>query len=251
VRYVVLLYGDEAMTATPGTPEFDVEMAGYVAFGEIAGDAIVAGEPLEPVATARTIRHDGDRVSVTDGPFAESVEVFGGFYVLDAPTLDDAIELVRHIPVTGYGASEIRPVVQWLDRSSEVGPAPEGAVRWIATIHGPETAADDPADPAWQAMVAEHAAFAEQWGDAVLGGAALQLTSTATTVRVRDGELLVTDGPFAESLEVVGGYYVLRATPEAVADVAAGIPVNDGGAVQVQRIMELEGLFDEEAATGA
>jgi hypothetical protein len=241
MRYVVLLYGNEADNATPGTPEFDAEMAGYMAFGELAGAAILGGEALHGTDTCRTIRHDGGRIAVTDGPFAESVEAMGGFYVLEAPTLDDAIELARHIPATHQGGAEIRPAVEWFDRSTEVGPAPADATRWMATIHGPETAADDPADPAWQTMLADHGRFGEKHADAVLGGAAIQLTTTATTVRVRDGELLVTDGPYAEAIEVVGGFYLLRATADAVAAIAADIPVNAGGAVQVQAIMELGG----------
>jgi hypothetical protein len=242
VRYLVLLYGSEAEMSQPGTPEFDAEMAGYMAFGELAGQAIVGGEALQDSSTCRTIRHDGGRVAVTDGPFAESVEAMGGYYVLDAPTLDDAIELVRHIPAVHGGGAEIRPVVEWVDRSGEVGPAPDGAVRWFTTMHGPETAADDPGDPAWQAGMADHGRFAEKWPEAVLSGAAIQLAATATTVRVRDGELLVTDGPYAEAMEVVGGFYLLRATPDAVAAVAADIPVNEGGAIQVQLVMELGDL---------
>src|SRR5690348_15803069 len=110
MEYLVLLYDEEANGAQPGTPEWDVDMASYLAFGELAGDAIRGGEALEPVATSRTIRHDGAQVLVSDGPFAETTEVLGGYYVLDVPTLDDAIELVRNLPSVSTGSIEIRPI---------------------------------------------------------------------------------------------------------------------------------------------
>jgi len=239
MRYLVLLYGNETEMPEPGTPEFDADLAAYGAFDELAGDAVVGGEALHGNAACRTVRHDGAAVRVTDGPFAETVEGLGGFYVLEAPTLDDAIELVRHIPAVNDGGIEIRPLVQWFDQSAEAPPAP-GATRYFATIHGPETKADHPDTPAWDAGAAEHQRFVAEAAGAVLGGGAVQPVATATTVRVRDGELLVTDGPFSETTEIVGGYYVLRAPADEAAAVAAGIPVNDGGAVELRPIMELD-----------
>ena len=70
---------------------------------------------------------------------------------------------------------------------------------------------------------------------------ALHPTSTASTVRLRDGELLVTDGPYAEITEVVGGFYVLRSTPDAIVELAGAIPVPDGGGVEVRPVMEIDG----------
>src|SRR5687768_10139927 len=114
MRYLVLLYGDPAAAAAYGTPEFEAEMAAYDAFGELAGPSIVGGEALHGDDTCQTVRVQGGVPRVTAGPFAESVEVLGGFYVLDVPSLDDAIELARHIPATSYGAAELRPLVQWI-----------------------------------------------------------------------------------------------------------------------------------------
>jgi len=238
MHYLVLLYGDEATGTQPGTPEWDAEMAAYLAFGELAGEAILGGEALHESTTARTIRHDGGRVAVTDGPFAETAEVLGGYYVLDVPSLDDAIELVRHIPATWSGASEIRPVAQLLELGER--PAPEGTQRYLVTIHGAETEAETPGTPEWEAGAAEHGQFGEKAGDALLGGAAVHPTSTASVVRVRDGELLVTDGPFAEGAEVVGGFYLLRGTDEDVVELASAVPVPAGGAVEVRPIMEMD-----------
>lgn len=241
MQYLVLLYDDEATGAQPGTPEWDADMVGYEAFGELAGEAILGGEALWDSSTARTVRHDGGTVRVTNGPFAETTEVLGGYYVLDAPTLDDAIELVRHIPAVNAGAIELRPMVQHFDASADLPAAPEGATRYLATIHGPSTDEDRPGTAAWEEAGRAHGKFAENDADALLGGGAVQPSSTATTVRVRDGELLVTDGPFSETIEIVGGYYVVRGTEASAADVASRIPVNDGGSVELRPILELGG----------
>lgn len=246
MRYLVLLYGDESLNPMPGTPEFDADMAGYMAFDEVAGGAIVAGEALNENAVCRTVRHDGGKVRITDGPFAETVEGLGGVYVIDAPTLDDMIELARHIPAVNTGGIELRPIVEWFDRTSEVGDGPEGATRYFATIQGPQGPADQPGSPEWDAGAAEHGKFAAEAGDVVLAGGAVQPPSTATTVRVRDGELLVTDGPYAEGMEVVGGFYVLRGLADVVADVAAKVPVNEGGAVELRPVIDMDEMMGED-----
>jgi hypothetical protein len=238
VHFLALLYDDESAAAEPGTPEFDAEMAAYAAFDELAGDAVVGGEALLPSETARTVRHDGGEARISDGPFAEVAEVLGGFFVLDAPTLDDAIELVRHIPAASQpqGAVEVRPVVQWFDHRA---PDADRSTRVLATIHGDEGDADVPETEAWDAGAEEHGRFAEQAGDAVAAGAAVHPASTATTVRVRDGELLVTDGPFSEVTEVVGGLYLLEGTPERIDELARLIPVPAAGAVEVRPVLDV------------
>lgn len=241
MHFLVLLYDDESAGNEPGTPEFDAEMAGYEAFGELAGDAIVAGEALEPSATARTVRHDGATAHITAGPFAEVAEVLGGLYVLEAPTLDDAIELVRHIPAVWQpnGAAEVRPMVQWLDdRPADGG---DRSVQVLATIHGQETDSEQPGSDGWAAGAAEHGRFAEAADSVVAAAGAVHPSTTATTVRLRDGELLVSDGPFSEVNEVVGGLYLLAGPVDEVEEVAKQIPVPDGGAVELRPIMDLDG----------
>jgi len=238
MQYLVLLYGDEAAATEPGTPEFDAEMAGYIAFGELAETAIRGGAALHLTERARTIRHDGGTVTVTDGPFAETAEALGGIYVLEADHLDDVIEMVRQIPATSApgGASEIRPLVMY---ESSIADAADQRDWWLATMHGSETAGDVPDTPEWAAGAAAHEAFAATAGEALKEGGAVQPASTATTVRVRDGEVIVTDGPFSETIEVVGGFYVLKGAPDEVVELAKAIPVNPGGAVELRPIMDL------------
>ena len=92
MKYLCTIYGDESQFAD-ATPEQMSEMlAAYGAFGEEAGDVILGGEGLQPTSTATTVRvRDGERM-LTDGPFAETKEQLGGFYLLECNSLDEAIE---------------------------------------------------------------------------------------------------------------------------------------------------------------
>ncbi|HEY8543566.1 MAG TPA: YciI family protein [Acidimicrobiales bacterium] len=244
MQYVALLYDKESPITLPGTPEFAADLAGYRDFGRRFAAAILGGAPLEGSTTARTVRSGGgpgDEVLVTDGPFAETAEVLGGWYVLEAATLDEVIDQARELPVASRpaGAVEVRPIVQVWEPEKPVERTP-GDTRYLAMIYGRETPADIPGTPEWEAGAAEHGRFTERHAGALLGGMALHPVGTATTVRVRDGELLVTDGPFAESAEVLGGFYELRAASwdEAVA-VARDVPTNPGGAVELRPIHDL------------
>ncbi|HZA78217.1 MAG TPA: YciI family protein [Acidimicrobiales bacterium] len=236
MRYLALLGGDESAGAAAGTPEFDAVMEAYMRFGDNAGDAIVTAEALEPSSTATTVRHGDFEPLVTAGPYAETIEVLGGFYVLEAETLDDAIELARQIPAASDGWVSLRPMVDWFDKAAE-GAGPGDTARYVAFIYGKETEGDQPGTPAWDEGLAAHQRFMDTAGDAVLAGGAIHPIATATTVQVRDGEVIVTDGPYAESAEVVGGFYLLGAADrdEAVA-LAKQIPAE---AIELRPIMEL------------
>ena len=74
--------------------------------------SLLAAEPLYPVETATTVRVRNGQLSVTDGPFAETKEQLAGFYLLDAPNLDDAIQMAAKIPPAREGSIEVRPVRQ-------------------------------------------------------------------------------------------------------------------------------------------
>ena len=71
---------------------------------------LIAAEPLEPVATATTVRVRNGKVTVTDGPFAETAEALAGFYLLEAKDLNEAIQLAARIPPAREGSIEVRPV---------------------------------------------------------------------------------------------------------------------------------------------
>ena len=88
-------------------------MAGYMAFGEeiTTNGSFVAGEALQPTSTATTVRVRDGETGSTDGPFAETKEVLGGFYIVNVDNLDDAIATAAKIPGAATGAVEVRPIL--------------------------------------------------------------------------------------------------------------------------------------------
>ena len=116
-RYAALIYGsaeDEGMDASP--EELEQLYAEYSAFGEAAGDVIAGGEALHETNTATTVHVEGGKggkAVFTDGPFAETKEVLGGFYLLDAADLDEALKWAQQIPGAWHGKVEVRPCVEF------------------------------------------------------------------------------------------------------------------------------------------
>ena len=112
--------------------------------------------------------------------------------------------------------------------------------QWLALLLEPPAAVNTPGTPEWEAEAARHGEFAAAAGDHIVGGAALHEPATATTVRVRDGQALFTDGPFAESAEIATGVYLLSAADrdEAV-KLASMIPAS---AVEVRQLAGVSGL---------
>jgi len=112
MKYAALIYADEATAPRPGTPEWDTLIEGYGKVSErFAADGVmVSGEPLDEVATATTVSVRGGKTEVMDGPFAETKEQLGGFYILDCPDLDTAIKYAAMIPSADHGRVELRPI---------------------------------------------------------------------------------------------------------------------------------------------
>jgi hypothetical protein len=108
MQYLLLIYENEKRFAEGYDP---TEMQEYYAFGEAHRDAIKGGNALQPTTTATTVRvRDGKRLT-TDGPFAETKEQLGGYYLVEANNLDDAIALAGKIPGARYGSIEVRPIM--------------------------------------------------------------------------------------------------------------------------------------------
>jgi hypothetical protein len=233
MHYFALLLGPES-TSTPDPAEAAAEMAAYEAFHAKAATAIRAGDALTPSATGVRITGGPDAPTVTDGPFAESAEVAGGYYVFEAENLDEALALARDIPAAKHGAVEIWPIVEYFPPSKPIGNA------WLALLLEPADTAVAPGTPEWDAGIAAHQQFGAAAGDRTNGGAALHPPSTATTVRVRDGEVLLTDGPYVEGAEVANGYYIIDVSDrdEAV-KIASMIPATT---VELRQLMGISGL---------
>jgi hypothetical protein len=108
MKYLLLIYGDERTLQGPN-PE---RRAAYLAYTEalkLAG-VLSGGQRLQPTSAARTVRTRHGRASVLDGPFAETKEVLGGFYLIDVPDLDSALAWAGRCPGATHGSIEVRPL---------------------------------------------------------------------------------------------------------------------------------------------
>jgi len=111
MQYMFLLYYDENGLSEADFAQCYTESAGYARDLHASGRRVLA-TPLQPTTTATSIRtRDGKRV-ITDGPYAETREQLGGFFLVDAKNLDEAIEIAEKIPAGRYGTVEIRPVLE-------------------------------------------------------------------------------------------------------------------------------------------
>lgn len=115
MRYACLIYDEQGKWEQMSKTESEGMMGEYVAFTEDIKKSghYVAGEALQPVQTATTIRQRAGKLSSTDGPFAETKEQLGGFYLIEAKDLDEAIRIASRIPSVRIGSIEIRPVVDF------------------------------------------------------------------------------------------------------------------------------------------
>jgi len=114
MKYLCLIYDDEKLFATTPKPEIDKMMGEYRAFGESIKKSghHIAGYQLQPIDTATTLRSRNGKVSTTDGPFAETKEQLGGFYLIEAKDLNDALQVASRIPSVKTGSIEVRPIVE-------------------------------------------------------------------------------------------------------------------------------------------
>jgi hypothetical protein len=115
MRYLCLIYEDEKAWESKPQAELEGIMGEYFAFteGVRSNGKLVAGEALQPTQTATTVRVRNGKISTTDGPFAETKEQLGGFYLIDAKDLNDAIQVASKIPGARDGAIEVRPVIDF------------------------------------------------------------------------------------------------------------------------------------------
>lgn len=113
MKYLCLIYADESAMAIRKEGENRMMMDEYFTFtSDIKRSGkYVAGEALQPTATATTVRVRAGKLATTDGPFAETKEQLGGFYLIDAADLNEAIQIAARIPGAKTGCVEVRPVV--------------------------------------------------------------------------------------------------------------------------------------------
>ena len=113
MKFLLLVHGDADAEAAMSDDERRTMVDRHVAYGRWLTErgARIAGEALDAPGTGRTIRFEGDRMLVTDGPFLEAKEALGGFYVLEAASIEEAVELVRPLPRSPGLVVEVLPIV--------------------------------------------------------------------------------------------------------------------------------------------
>lgn len=113
MQYILLIYGAEGAEPNPDSPEFGPWMARW---GEVTetfqkDGVFVGGDALQPIATATSVKLREGKIETMDGPFAETKEQLGGYYILDCADLDQAVKYAAMLPVAEYGTIEVRPIM--------------------------------------------------------------------------------------------------------------------------------------------
>jgi hypothetical protein len=115
MKYLCLIYDEEKKLGAMSQSESNAFMGEYFAFTEAIRKSgqYLGGEALQPVQTATTVRIRNGKLSATDGPFAETKEQLGGFYLINAKDLNDALQVAAKIPSARLGCVEVRPVMEF------------------------------------------------------------------------------------------------------------------------------------------
>jgi hypothetical protein len=131
MKYLLTIYADESRFATMTPEDSAALMEAYGKFGAEAQAAgvLIGGEGLQPTATATTVRVRDGETLLTDGPFAETREQLGGYYLLDCADLDEANRWAAKIPDANGGAIEVRPVMDYEGTGSTAHTQTEGAAQ--------------------------------------------------------------------------------------------------------------------------
>lgn len=112
-QYLLLIYGEDSKWSALSPDQLSAEMGAYFAYTQDLqkAGAYIGGNELHPVGAAKTVSVDAGRQKVVDGPFAETKETLGGYYLIDAETIEDALAWAAECPGAKYGRIEVRPVV--------------------------------------------------------------------------------------------------------------------------------------------
>ena len=243
MKYMMLIYSPEKAWSPDEWKEC-VETSMGVCQELASNGQLLSAAPLHPVATGGTVRIRNRQQITTAGPFAETVEQLGGYYIIDVDDLDQAIAIACRLPPVKKGTVEIRPIRNLDGLPPEKLELQTGAslTKFMFLCYDDEQAWADAGQAAHEAAMQEAVVLTHQL-DAnghYLSASPLCSSSTATSVRVRDGKRFVTDGPFAQTSEVLGGYYIVLAKDHAAAmAIAAQHSGARLGSVEVRQVYEL------------
>jgi hypothetical protein len=112
MKYLLLIYGNEAAAQSASKGDIEQMMAAYGAYTQALqkGGVLVDGNRLQNTSAATTVRSNGGKTNVLDGPYAETKEQLGGYYMIDVPDLDAALSWASRCPGANFGAIEVRPI---------------------------------------------------------------------------------------------------------------------------------------------
>jgi len=111
MQYLLLIYENENRFTGLSESDFGAELGEYTEFGKKHAGIIKGGNALQPTTTAKTVRVRNGKISTIDGPFAETKEQLGGYYLVDASSVDEALKAAAQIPGARYGCVEVRPIM--------------------------------------------------------------------------------------------------------------------------------------------
>lgn len=236
MKYVVFI-GSEGLPVPEALAVMQRELPVWIEEMDSRGVRLL-GRELELPQTAATVRVRGGETLVTDGPFAETKEFVAGLDIFECADLDEAIEAVAKSPVSRYHPMEIRPFAAGLrlgEAASEFAREDDSAGTPYLLIMWRGGTPAAPLDEA--AVMAESEAWRQDLqarGLQVLGNA-LEGPEAATTIRVRDGQTLISDGPFIQTKEFIAGIDVVRcAGRQQAIELAAAHPIARYHAIEVR-----------------
>lgn len=224
--------------APASVPADLAKLSDYARSLSAEGKLLRAGRLGAESAAVRIVVRDGDTLT-TEGPFAESREVVGGFWLVEASSRDEAIEIARRAfelgeprPGARHGAVDVHTVAQRFC----VRPDPGGGVPFLLAFCN-DPALDDCGQEKLQRMI-DYGTALERDGK-LFETSPLEFQGAPPRIESRGGKTLVTEGPFAEAMEVIGGYSLLRAKHRADAiAIAQRYPAAQWGTVEVREIVE-------------
>jgi hypothetical protein len=242
MKYIMIIAGNTDHSsdgaAAPDALEF-MQREIPIWLNEMEGRGVrLFGRELDLPATAATVRVRDGEALVTDGPFAETKEFMAGFDLLECADLEEAVEVAAKSPIARFHRIEVRPFAGGLSvsekalafgRGEDGGAKPYLLMMWMGGT---------PAEPVGdQALMDEGEAWKqdlEARGQQILGNA-LQGPQTARTISARDGETLISDGPFTETKEFIAGIDVVSCADRNQAiQLAAAHPIARYHAIEVR-----------------
>jgi hypothetical protein len=257
MKYMLLIYGAEDGWTEDERTECMLESMSICDELDSQGKWI-ASSPLHSVTAATSLRiRDGKR-HITDGPFAETTEQLGGYYIIDVDSRDEAIEIASRLPPAKKGTVEIRPLLPLPDSLSLPEPDATQASsdaanlrEYILLMYAEEGAwpPDEHLPALAESVDVCHQLHAK---GQFIAAAPLQPPATASCVRIRNSSRTIVDGPFAETKEQLGGYFLIRVAnlDEAIA-IAAKIPGSRRGTAEIRPLFPLpERPAKEDKMTG-